>query len=112
YEAARARRQYDAVEPENRLVVRTLERTWETALSELARLETEYETALRERPAAATQAEITAIRAVSEDLPATAGARVGRGYRRQRASARRMSLARRDPDGASNCSSGLVREAS
>src|SRR5208337_2769339 len=33
YEAARARRQYDAVEPENRLVVRTLERTWETALS-------------------------------------------------------------------------------
>jgi len=70
YEAERARRQYDAVEPENRLVVRTLERTWETALSELARLETEYETALRERPAAPTQAEMTAIRAVSDDLPA------------------------------------------
>jgi DNA invertase Pin-like site-specific DNA recombinase len=70
YEAGRARRQYDAVEPENRLVVRTLERTWETALSELGRLEAEHEKALRERPAAPTQAEITAIRAVSEDLPA------------------------------------------
>ncbi len=70
YEAGRARRQYDAVEPENRLVVRTLERTWETALSELGRLEAEHEKALRERPAAPTQAEIIAIRAVSEDLPA------------------------------------------
>src|SRR5271165_2863948 len=70
YEAERARRQYDAVEPENRLVVRTLERTWETALSELARLEAEHETALRERPAAPTRAELAAIRAVSEDLPA------------------------------------------
>src|SRR3954447_5236822 len=29
YEAERARRQYDAVEPENRLVARTLERQWE-----------------------------------------------------------------------------------
>src|SRR6516165_4693520 len=29
YEAERARRQYDAVEPENRLVARSLERVWE-----------------------------------------------------------------------------------
>ena len=29
YEAERARRQFDAVEPENRLVARTLERQWE-----------------------------------------------------------------------------------
>ena len=28
YEAARAERQFDAVEPENRLVARTLERRW------------------------------------------------------------------------------------
>src|SRR3954462_532609 len=34
YEAERARRQYDAVEPENRLVVRSLEQRWETALAE------------------------------------------------------------------------------
>jgi len=69
YEAERARRQYAAVEPENRLVARTLERAWETALSELARLEAEHERALRERPAAPTQAELAAIRSVSEDLP-------------------------------------------
>ena len=70
YEAERARRQYDAVEPENRLVARTLERGWEAALSELVSLEAEHERAMRERPAAPTQAELAAIRAVSEDLPA------------------------------------------
>lgn len=32
YEAERARRQYDTVEPENRLVARSLERTWEDKL--------------------------------------------------------------------------------
>src|SRR5262249_21374456 len=32
YEAERARRQYDAVEPENRLVAGELERRWNTAL--------------------------------------------------------------------------------
>ena len=32
YEAERARRQYDAVEPENRLVARSLERAWEETL--------------------------------------------------------------------------------
>jgi hypothetical protein len=32
YEAERARRQYDAVEPENRLVARSLERAWEERL--------------------------------------------------------------------------------
>jgi hypothetical protein len=32
YEAERARRQYDAVEPENRLVARSLERAWEDKL--------------------------------------------------------------------------------
>jgi len=32
YEAERARRQYDAVEPENRLVARSLERAWEEKL--------------------------------------------------------------------------------
>ena len=33
FEAERARRQFDVVEPENRLVARNLERTWETALA-------------------------------------------------------------------------------
>ena len=42
YEAERARRQYDAVEPENRLVARELERRWEDALKERRRVEEEY----------------------------------------------------------------------
>src|SRR5262249_50135737 len=36
YEAERARRQYDAVEPENRLVAGELERRWNTALARVA----------------------------------------------------------------------------
>ena len=37
YEAERARRQFEAVEPENRLVARGLESAWETRLIELRR---------------------------------------------------------------------------
>lgn len=39
YEASRARRQYDTVDPENRLVAAELERRWNERLGELARLE-------------------------------------------------------------------------
>ena len=39
YEAERARRQYDAVEPENRLVARALERGWEEALRRAEQVE-------------------------------------------------------------------------
>jgi hypothetical protein len=39
YEAARARRQYDAVEPEHRLVAATLEQRWNAALERVATLE-------------------------------------------------------------------------
>ena len=49
YEVERARRQYAAVEPENRLVARTLERDWEKALTEQARLEAEHERVKRAR---------------------------------------------------------------
>src|SRR2546423_9192226 len=42
YQAERTRRQYDAVEPENRLVVRELERRWEEALKEQRHLEEGY----------------------------------------------------------------------
>lgn len=41
-EADRARRQYDAVDPENRLVARELEREWERRLTHLRSLEEEY----------------------------------------------------------------------
>src|SRR6202035_1016531 len=42
YEAERARRQYDAVEPENRLVARSLERAWEEKLRAVEAIEQEY----------------------------------------------------------------------
>jgi len=41
YEAERARRQFDQVEPENRLVAAELERRWNAALQEWRRLEAE-----------------------------------------------------------------------
>jgi excisionase family DNA binding protein len=47
YEAQRAERQYQAVEPENRVVARELERRWEQALQELERARHEAERALR-----------------------------------------------------------------
>ncbi len=45
YEASRAQRQYDAVEPENRLVARTLEKRCHEKLQQLAELELAYEQA-------------------------------------------------------------------
>lgn len=41
YEVALARRQYDAVDPENRLVARELERRFEKALREAQKIEAE-----------------------------------------------------------------------
>jgi DNA invertase Pin-like site-specific DNA recombinase len=70
YEADRARRQYDAVEPENRLVVRELERRWEAALEEQRRLEEEYARFSRSQPEGLSAAERQQIRALARDLPA------------------------------------------
>jgi uncharacterized protein YndB with AHSA1/START domain len=42
YEAKHAERRYKAVDPENRVVARTLEREWEQRLRELAELEQAY----------------------------------------------------------------------
>jgi hypothetical protein len=69
YQADRARRQYEAVEPENRLVARELESRWEEALLHLRRLEEEYARFQRELPAALTRAEREAIRALAHDIP-------------------------------------------
>jgi len=69
YVAQRAHRQYQAVEPENRLVARTLERAWEEALADQARLEADCERRRREQPAAPSLEEIAAIQAVARDLP-------------------------------------------
>jgi hypothetical protein len=70
YAAERARRQYDAVEPEHRLVARTLERQWEEQLAAQQQLEEAYHRFLREQPRTLTEAERAAIRRLATDIPA------------------------------------------
>jgi DNA-binding MarR family transcriptional regulator len=70
YAADRARRQYQLAEPENRLVVRQLEKDWNGALAERQRLGEEYDRHLASRPRALTAAEREQIRALAADLPA------------------------------------------
>lgn len=50
YEAARARQQYDAVDPTNRLVAAELERRWNVALEVQSALEEESEALHKQRP--------------------------------------------------------------
>ena len=66
----RARRQYQLAEPENRLVVRQLEKDWEAALAERQRLGEEYDRLAAARPRTLTAAECEQIRALAADLPA------------------------------------------
>lgn len=70
YEAERAARQYKSVEPENRLVARTLERTWEDALRAERDLRESYERHSKQMPQALTPDDVAAIRALATDLPA------------------------------------------
>ncbi|MCW2239271.1 zinc ribbon domain-containing protein [Azospirillum canadense] len=70
YEADRASRMYAAVEPENRLVARTLERQWEEALATEQRLTADYESFQRRAPRRLTAAEQDAIRRLAADIPA------------------------------------------
>ncbi len=70
YEAERAERQYQAVEPENRLVARSLERQWEEALRKQRDLEEEYDRFLKERPPQLSEDQRARILALSSDLPA------------------------------------------
>lgn len=70
YEVARARRQYDTVEPEHRLVARTLERQWEEKLTAQQQLEEAYDRAMNAQPRTLLEAERTAIRRLAADIPA------------------------------------------
>jgi hypothetical protein len=69
YEAERARRQYDAVEPENRLVARSLERVWEDKLRQVEQIEIEYESWRRQQPVSLAAADRAQILTLGEDLP-------------------------------------------
>ena len=68
YEADRARRQYNAVEPENRLVARTMERAWEDKLAALRRAETDLRTQQARRPAALTEQELAWVSRAGADV--------------------------------------------
>ena len=70
YEVGRAERQYQACEPENRLVARTLEQRWEDALTRQRQLADEYDRFLRDQPLRLTATECGRIRALAADLPA------------------------------------------
>lgn len=69
YEAERAERQYAAVEPENRLVARTLEKNWESKLHAERELQEEYERHRAQLPRRLSEAEKASIRALADDLP-------------------------------------------
>ncbi|HZI05123.1 MAG TPA: recombinase family protein, partial [Archangium sp.] len=69
YEAQRAERQYNAVEPENRVVARTLESRWNQKLEELARVEHEYEQARSTRPLELSDKDKKKILTLAGDLP-------------------------------------------
>jgi DNA invertase Pin-like site-specific DNA recombinase len=66
----RASRQYNAVEPENRLVARTLERRWEEALLAQRALEEDYTRFQQTQAHGLSEVERTQIKALAHDLPA------------------------------------------
>jgi DNA invertase Pin-like site-specific DNA recombinase len=70
YEADLARRRYKAVDPDNRLVARSLEKEWNEKLAEVDKLEREHQ--LMPKPAALmlTAAQREQIRRLAYDLPA------------------------------------------
>lgn len=69
FEADRARRQYQTVEPENRLVARELERQWETALEQAQALEREYARFRQGSSTTLTESQRTQIRSLAQNLP-------------------------------------------
>ncbi len=70
YEAQRAERQYQVVDPENRLVARTLEHHWELALRALEQVEHAYAAWQQREQAGVTAADRERIVALGENLPA------------------------------------------
>jgi excisionase family DNA binding protein len=70
YEAGRAGRQYEAVEPENRLVARTLERGWEDKLAAVRQAENDLRAQQARRPVTLTAGELAWITRAGADVRA------------------------------------------
>jgi DNA invertase Pin-like site-specific DNA recombinase len=68
YEAQRAERRYRSVEPENRLVARTLEVQWEQRLSELDCAQAELARQEQQRPESVTDEQREHLRTLGQDL--------------------------------------------
>jgi DNA invertase Pin-like site-specific DNA recombinase len=68
YAATKAERRYRAVDPENRLVARGLEATWEAALQELEQAEGELARRGAARPKVLSEIERAAVLALGDDL--------------------------------------------
>jgi DNA invertase Pin-like site-specific DNA recombinase len=70
YEVDRAMRQYNAVEPENRLVARTLERQLEERLTVQRQVQEEHRRFVAQQPTTLSAEERESIRALASDIPA------------------------------------------
>lgn len=68
YEAERARRQFNACEPENRLVGRTLEKEWEVRLAEVRRAEAALARVRAHLPQPLSAEEVSFLRRAGTDL--------------------------------------------
>ena len=69
YEVSHARRQYDAVDPDNRLVAGELERRWNERLAAVARLEEQIRSLQDKQPNALGDDERARLLALADDLP-------------------------------------------
>ncbi len=70
YETDLARRRYRQVDPDNRLVARTLEHEWEQSLTTLAEVEQTYARAQQEAPLTLDEEARAHLLALAHDLPA------------------------------------------
>jgi hypothetical protein len=68
YQASLAERRYLAVDPDNRLVTRGLERDWEAKLAQVAAAQAELASRQQRRPKTLTAQERAAIRALGDDV--------------------------------------------
>ena len=70
YDTELAERRYQAVDPENRLVVGTLEKRWEELLVQEKQVQEEYDRFLSQTPISLSREERARITALSSDIPA------------------------------------------